>query len=220
MLAVNVHTANERFDLVRELVVAQSPDVVLLMEVNQRWLDSLTALKGSYPHQLAEPSEDNFGIALFSRIPMTNAAVLFLGLAGVPSMVTDFEVGGQRLHLLGTHPLPPGTAAYAALRNNQFAAIAAHVHGQAVPVIVLGDLNATPGSPFFQDLLRDSGLRNTAPGWNLSGSWPAWLPLGKIPLDHCLVSPSLRVTNRRFGSPVGGDHLPLLVDLAVPPSAH
>jgi len=40
----------------------------------------------SHPHVVAEPREDNFGIALFSRIPLTNYCIIELDEAGVPSI--------------------------------------------------------------------------------------------------------------------------------------
>jgi len=111
--------------------------------------------------------------------------------------------------------LPPGSAEYARLRNEQLHTVAAQVKASYRPVILIGDLNGTPWSPYFRDFLRASGLRNTSQGRGVQGSWPAGLPAGRIPLDHCLVSPEIRVIDRQVGPQVGSDHLPLLVDLEV-----
>jgi endonuclease/exonuclease/phosphatase (EEP) superfamily protein YafD len=37
-----------------------------------------------------------------------------------------------------------------------------------------------------------------------------------IPIDHCLVSPQIRVTGMRTGRAIGSDHLPIIVDMMVP----
>jgi endonuclease/exonuclease/phosphatase (EEP) superfamily protein YafD len=37
----------------------------------------------------------------------------------------------------------------------------------------------------------------------------------RIPIDHCLVSPSVAIVDRRVGPPVGSDHLPVFVDFAI-----
>ena len=216
LVSLNVHTENARSDLVLKFLQDTDADVILLLEVNERWMDAMQPLRTNYSQVLTEPREDNFGIALFSRLPLTNSEVLELGHAEVPSIATTISVGGQQMFLLGTHPLPPGSATYARRRNEQLQEIAALVRHRGLPTIVLGDLNCTPWSPNFSDLLRDGGLKNASPQRGLFGSWPAWLPFGRIPLDHGLVSPNLRVLEKRLGPQVGSDHLPLILELQIP----
>lgn len=220
LVAIKVHTENKRSDLVLEFVRRADADIVLLMEVNERWMDTLGSLRTNNTQVIAEPSEDNFGIALFSRLPLTNSGVVELGNGEVSSIIATIEVGGQSVLLLGAHMLPPGSAEYAQRRNEQFREVAAQVRRSALPVIVLGDLNSTPWSPYFADLLRESGLKNTAQGRGLFGSWPAWLPGARIPLDHCLVSPSILVINRQLGPRIGGDHLPVILEVQIPTPKH
>ena len=217
LVSVNVHTANPHIELVLDFLQKVDADVVLLMEVDQRWMDALASLSNRYPEIIAEPRSDNFGIALLNRVAATNSAVIYLGEDEVPTIRTTLLINGQTVTLLGTHPLPPGSAEYSRLRNDQLRAIAAKVRESSAPTIVLGDLNATPWSPYFRELLRASGLRNTSQGRGLHGSWPAGLPVGRIPLDHCLVSPSLHVLDRQLGPEVGSDHLPVVIDLQIPP---
>ena len=154
--------------------------------------------------------------AMVGGLPLRNGKVVEVGESEVPSIAATIEVGGRNVFLLGTHPLPPASAAYARLRNEQFREIAAQVRRCAMPAIVLGDLNSTPWSPYFKELLRDSGLQNASQGRGLFGSWPAWMPLMRIPLDHCLASPSIRINNMRLGPGIGSDHLPLVVDVQIP----
>ena len=216
LVAVNVHTANPRTDLVLDFLQKIDADVVLLMEVNTHWIQALSPLSNRYPEIIAEPRDDNFGIALLNRIPSTNSAVIDLGPVEVPSIITTLLINGSAVTLLGTHPLPPGSAEYARSRNDQLREIAAKVRESNMPTIVLGDLNTTPWSPYFKELLRSSGLRNTSQGRGLHGSWPAALPVGRIPLDHCLVSPNIRVDDKQLGPQVGSDHLPMVIDLQIP----
>jgi endonuclease/exonuclease/phosphatase (EEP) superfamily protein YafD len=215
LVSINVHTKNQRSDLVLKFLQAADADVILLMEVNETWMNALQPLRANYPQVIAEPREDNFGIALFSRLPLTNSEVIELGKAEVPSIATTISVGGHPVFLLGTHPLPPGSAEYARLRNEQLREIAALIRRHRTATIVLGDLNCTPWSPYFTDLLHDSGLKSTSQSRGLFGSWPAPLPFGRIPLDHGLVSPTIRIVQKWTGPPVGGDHLPLVLDLQI-----
>jgi endonuclease/exonuclease/phosphatase (EEP) superfamily protein YafD len=213
LVSLNVHTRNIRSDLVLNYLKSADADVVLLMEVDAAWMESLKPLRATYPQVIAQPREDNFGIALFSRLSLTHSEVIELGDAEVPSIATTLVLGGREVFLLGTHPLPPGSAEYAQSRNHQLKAIAAWARGHPGDVIVAGDLNCTPWSPYFGALLRDGGLKSDAPHRGLFSSWPAWLPWLRIPLDHCLVTPNITVTGKRMGPPVGSDHLPLFIEL-------
>lgn len=215
LLSLNVHTANRRSDLVAEAIRRADADVVLLMEVNSRWLTELASLQTNYPTLIAQPREDNFGIALLTRLPVSHSEIIAFSEAGVPSIIADLTISNRTLRLLGTHPVPPGSAEYSRLRNEQLEATTDWCRQQTSPLAILGDLNVTPWSPYFH-ILEDGGqLKNARPTWGLDRTWPAGSQLFGIPLDHCLVSPELAVVRREVGGDVGSDHLPLLVELTV-----
>ena len=66
ILLANVFSANRDASSLLELIESESPDVVVLLETTPRWMASLQALQADYPHELAVPRNDNFGIALGS----------------------------------------------------------------------------------------------------------------------------------------------------------
>lgn len=216
LASINVYTANLQTDLVLEFLRKADADVILLTEVNHRWITAMEPLRKEYPNLIAEPRDDNFGIALYSRHDFVSGEVISLIPGSVPSIAVTLEIKGQQIFILGTHPLPPGSADYARRRNRQLKEISVTVRKRAEPAIVIGDLNITPWSPYFSELLQESGLRNSCRSKSLNGSWPAWMPFGRIPLDHCLVSSNFAVLGQTLGPDVGSDHLPLVVDLQIP----
>jgi endonuclease/exonuclease/phosphatase (EEP) superfamily protein YafD len=216
VLLLNVRTENERCDLVIRCIHKYRPDVIVLEEVNERWLKELARLHEDFPHVIEEPRDDNFGIVLFSRLPLNSAKIIYLGGAEVPSVTAQFEVGACRFTVLGTHALPPGTPENFRFRNEQLDQVARFVANQAGPVIVLGDLNATPWSYYFERLVRESRLTDSSKGRGIHPTWPASVFPLRIPIDHCLVSPEIGVIHRMTGNSVGSDHLPLVVDLILP----
>ena len=216
LVGVNVLRSNLEGGKVVQFLREAEPDLILLMEVNPRWMRELEPLYADYPHRLSSPRTDNFGIALLSRLPLSRGEIIHLGAAGVPSVAADILLEESSFHLLGTHPVPPASSRYARLRNDQLAQVSAHVRNQPSPVTVLGDLNTTPWSPYFKSLLEGSQLKDTTRGRGIQASWPAEHPLMRIPLDHCLVSPSIHVKRRSLGPSVGGDHLPVVVELVIP----
>ncbi len=210
---VNVHTENRRADLVGEYLTASNADVVVLAEVSEWWLGQLTGLTNTHPHRVAAPRDDNFGIALFSRLPLLRGDVAYLGATGLPSVEAEIEFDGQPVLLLGIHPLPPIGAERTRRRDEQLAAVARRVHSAPLPVVLVGDLNTTPWAPSFQRFVRESGLRDTFGARGYQPTWPAGrFPLW-LPLDHCLISRELAITGRDVGPNVGSDHYPLRVEI-------
>ena len=82
--------------------------------------------------------------------------------------------------------------------------------------ILIGDLNTTPYSPYFSQLLKDSGLLNSMQGLRILGTWPADLPFFlRIPIDHLLVSKNIQVVKQEICPHVGSDHLPILTSISI-----
>jgi len=84
--------------------------------------------------------------------------------------------------------------------------------------ILLGDLNCTPWSPYFDKLLAKGHLKDSERGFGFTPSWPTkmflFVPLRPfLPIDHVLVSQGIVVKERRLLGEVGSDHLPVLVRL-------
>ena len=216
VLLINVHSANPDSARVLGLIEQTQADLVLLEEITPQWMDRLAGLRPHYPHAVCEPREDNFGIAFFSRIPLTRAQIVYLGEAEVPSVEAEFKLAGKGVLFLGTHPVPPASPFNLHLRNDQLRAVASRLSTWTGPALLLGDLNTTPYSPHFTDLIQTSRLRDTARGFLLQGTWPAAFPPLRIPLDHGLASPEFHVSHRRVGPRVGSDHLPLNIVLSLP----
>jgi len=67
----------------------------------------------------------------------------------------------------------------------------------------------------FADFLQSSGLRNSAEGRGLSGTWPSFFPPLLIPIDHFLHTDEVIVNRREVVKASGSDHLPLLVEFGL-----
>jgi endonuclease/exonuclease/phosphatase (EEP) superfamily protein YafD len=83
------------------------------------------------------------------------------------------------------------------------------------PVLLLGDLNASPWSYPFRRLLEGSGLRDGSLGRGFQPTWPTGLWPLLIPLDHSLHSAGIGIQDRIVGPAVGSDHYPVIVDFTV-----
>jgi endonuclease/exonuclease/phosphatase (EEP) superfamily protein YafD len=82
-------------------------------------------------------------------------------------------------------------------------------------LIVAGDFNTSSWNPAFKRLVEDTGLRDSRRGFGMQNSWNADFLFLRTTIDHCLVSPKVKVLNRRVGPDIGSDHFPILLDLRV-----
>ena len=166
----------------------------------------------AYPYSVSSPRVDNFGIALFSKLPLIDPVVTSFGPdADVPSVQAKIAWQGKTLTFLGTHPVPPISPQYAQLRNEQLHAVALHSSTLEGSILLMGDLNTTPWSYHFRRLLAVSGLTDCNRGYGLQTTWHAQRPMLRIPIDHCLHSSDITILDKRVGRDVGSDHFPIIV---------
>jgi endonuclease/exonuclease/phosphatase (EEP) superfamily protein YafD len=214
-LLLNVNSATGDPVRVARLIEQERPDIVALEEINGRWLSALSATMTNYPYSNTVPRDDNFGIGVFSKYPFTRCESRQIGEADVPSLFAETELDSGRLTIIATHPLPPAGAENSHLRNEQLAYLPEIAREFTAPVLLLGDLNATPWCASFKQLLSDSGLHDASQGRGVLPTWPTYLPIFLIPIDHCLHSDGVHVRRIARGPKVGSDHFPLLVDFVL-----
>ena len=170
---------------------------------------------------ISEPRYDSFGVAMLVRkdasalvIEESVSSDITEGRAKVPAILAKLRWHDQPLALMSLHTLPPRSQSYAQARDTQLIEAGNWVNKQRDPVILMGDLNATPWSDGLRNLFGMTTLRNSQQGFGVQGTWPSdGGPIGKIPIDHCLISESIKVTDRHLGDSHGSDHLPLFVTL-------
>ena len=223
ILLSNVNSSNNEHQRLINLIQQESPDVLVLLEITDAWLDSLKAIQSTYPFKKNIARNDNFGIAVFSKLPFDRADVRYWGISGFPSLALQYQLAGAKtggakgkgITLLATHPLPPITKDMQQQRDSQLLQAAAEAAQPTGPVIMLGDFNITPWSSTFNQGSELSGLNNCRNGFGILPTWPASLksPLLMIPIDHCLVSNHFQVTDLRTGPDTGSDHLSLIIEL-------
>jgi endonuclease/exonuclease/phosphatase (EEP) superfamily protein YafD len=211
VVSLNVLASNPGTPVVLQYLLESDADVIALIETNQQWLDALVPLQAKYPHHILHPRRDNFGIALFSRIPLQKARILDPARSGLPSIEARLNYRGRDLTIIATHPVPPYRKALAGFRDTQLAALAGYVRQSTDPVLLVGDLNATPWSAGMRLATSGNlGFRSLAAPWT-----PTWRArsLVAIPIDHALCTAPLVITRRQVGPDVGSDHRPLLLEV-------
>ena len=172
-------------------------------------------------HYVGVGRDDNFGIALLSRWPiecapgaMPNAStpcVYNLG-SQFPTIVATIKIDDAApTTLMITHPIPPLSRELAKSNLAQMDELARRVASTRGPVVVAGDLNATPWSGTLRRFVAAAGLHDSRPWYAYHATWPTSLKAFGIPIDHVLGNRQVVFTGRAVASEIGSDHLPVLV---------
>ena len=207
----NVFTANQQYDLLLKQIKHRDPDVIGLVEINDAWAKALDSLN-DYPYKKVVPRKDNFGLAIYSKYPMEQIEVKYFSKTKIPSIFCKLKVQNTEFPFLLTHPLPPVSKQGFISRNGHLENMAKFLGAFSKNVILVGDLNTTMWSPFYQQVFDHAKLYNARQGFGVKPSWPANF-FTKIPIDHCLLSPNLQVMNYINEDSVNSDHHPITVKL-------
>lgn len=172
------------------------------------------ALRAGFPYWFTRVNRDlghiaRHGMALLSRIAPRNVLSHRLPgrIPGRGALTAEFGSGAEPLLVVVVH-LALGRKAR--LRQIEYLAaeIRRHEH-----VVVMGDFNCRLEDEEFLRLLETTHL--CAPE-SEHRTFPSWRP--RFGLDHILVTPGLEVEHTQVFPVAHSDHLPIAVEVKVPPS--
>jgi endonuclease/exonuclease/phosphatase (EEP) superfamily protein YafD len=213
--SINVYYRNRQHQRVIDFIARERPDAVVLVEVNSEWERALDGVDPEYAYRYTARGKRGKGITLLSRWPLIAAGML-PGYSDVQSaLAATLEIHGRRIELLGIHTTWPMGARRSRLRNQQLRFLGEFARAHEQPLVIVGDLNVSPFSAHFQRFLAAGHLKSAAQGRGWQPTWPTFLPLGGIQIDHALTNAAVAVTGFRRGTPVGSDHRPIIIEFVV-----
>jgi endonuclease/exonuclease/phosphatase (EEP) superfamily protein YafD len=211
-LAWNVLWENPAKELALPWLSSLEADVLLLTECTDDWRERLAPLKEKYPHQVSSGRDGAEGMWLLSRFPLDAPDADGLA-AAKPWISTVMHAPGGKVRIIGMHPRTPRSGRRFDQRNEQYDCAANIAANAGMPVVLLGDLNCTPYSPWFGRLLKRGQLRDSALGYGLHSTWRS-NGIG-LPIDHILASEDWQVIRRSVHPDrMGSDHHPVVAVLA------
>ncbi|MCS7290237.1 MAG: endonuclease/exonuclease/phosphatase family protein [Roseiflexus sp.] len=231
VMTFNINGANDRPDRVIAAIREARADIVALQELNPDIAAALEHdLKNDYPYQTLDPQWGVTGMGVISWFPLRRSAAQLPGdyWIGDPQAV-EIDAPGGTMTLLNVHAIPPvGPRDWMTWaigeRERQMEAIAAFAQNRRTPLVVAGDMNATPFHRAYRIL--ESELIDV---WRICGNgagftWPGRqrtlfgvpLPSWLVRIDYIFISDDLTCVNASVGPWDGfSDHRAVVATLVV-----
>ena len=227
LMTSNVMVARGHPEEVIASIRKADADIVAIQELTTIIANALQQeLSAEYPYQILEACDNCvIGLGLLSKYPLSPVDLKFSeSWLGNPQVV-EIDFNGDSLMVINFHATPPGRSLkdpYHSIttREDQVREMVAFIEGQDIPVIALGDLNATDQNMAYKMMTasmgdawreRGFGLGNTYQ--NLWGfSHPKWF----VRIDYIFYTLELETIAARVGPWDGySDHRPVVAELAL-----
>ncbi|MEB3218815.1 MAG: endonuclease/exonuclease/phosphatase family protein [Nostocales cyanobacterium 94392] len=224
LLQFNINIQNNHYQEIIDTARYESPQIALFLEIDQKAFNELNdGLKDILPNNFRSPVG---GLALFTNLPLKNARAEDFNTNNY-NLIATLLIDGEPVEFIGTHPSVPVKPSTFRKRNLQLAALSDYITKIKAPLIVAGDFNVTPWSPYYKRFVTKTNLHNTRLGNGILPSWirrasylhyPKWLVFimekyFSIPIDHCFVSKHFQVAIVDIGNNSNSDHSPVITDL-------
>lgn len=222
LIVANIDFKNPFKDTSAFELAQQGADAMLLIEIDQAWLEALQDVRTIFPYRIEEIREEGLGIALWSRLPLRDGEVRFIVSDERPSIhATIITPDDNPIRFIGLHPTPPGLERpdeegrhHSRIRDAELILAAEKVAEDPDAVwIVAGDFNDVAWSHTTRLFESISGLRDPRVGRGLYSTYHAEYPLLRYPIDHIYLSPGTRIKSlSRFPIP-GSDHFAMATSI-------
>lgn len=220
IMSVNVLMTNRNAEGLLRIIRQADPDFLIAVETDLWWQERLDALETDYPYVVKCPLENLYGMHVYSKYPLHDAAIQYLVEPDIPSIHTEVELpGGWRVKMHCLHPKPPSPTENpgSGERDAELIAVAGSVAEaeSGVPVVVAGDLNDVAWSSTTRLFRKISRLLDPRVGRGLFNTFHASYPFLRWPLDHLFHSDHFGVVSLERLPAFGSDHFPILVELGL-----
>jgi endonuclease/exonuclease/phosphatase (EEP) superfamily protein YafD len=222
LMSSNLDKRNTRYDQARAVFEQHRPDLLQLIEIHDDWAEGLAPLREHYPHRIEHITDDGLGIALWSRLELEDAKLVF--------PVSDYRASihawvhlqdGRRIRYIGTHPVPPGlrTGKWyerydSRIRDAELLQLGKHIaEHPEYDWLIAGDFNDVAWSRTTRRFERISGLMDPRVGRTLLNTYHAREPMLRYPLDHVYVSPTFETGRLERVYVPDSDHFGVIADL-------
>ncbi len=217
LITLNLHHVNADLLALQKVVENENPSFLVLTEFTFRTQEVLAKIGAHFKYSRVTPEIGSFGIMLFSQQPIRSMEVSTVKNTKSPIMTAQIcPIDEGCFRLITLHAPRPGPWRQSQKRNDvlKMASLKAAEQIDGA-VLMVGDLNLTPWSPIFSDILEIGNLSDSAFSSGLTPTWLSRFPAFGLVIDHILYGSAFTVSAYRIGPDIGSDHYPLIVDVSL-----
>lgn len=208
-LSFNVLADNPQGAALVEAIVADPPDVMLVME-SPGVAPYMEQLEEVLPHRIGCTRPGLCDISLLSRFPFEVADIKLLQPLARERLVTgQIRVDGQVVTIVGVHLTKPY---YDNIAGIELAVIDRHLRRIEGPLVLAGDFNSASWS---EPLVRIGRQQQLAPGPVQPATWPVRLGWLGLPIDNVFTRGSAQIMTLEAGDNHGSNHRPLWAEIGL-----
>ena len=219
LLIANVYMYNRKANAFLDIVQEADPDMVLVMETDQWWMDAIQPLQNQYAYHHEYPTSNTYGMGLYSRFPMLDMQTEFFQHDSVPSFHTQVQLPSGRTFMFhGVHPVPPVHSEHpdnAGEKEIEIIKVGQMITQEQQPAIVAGDFNDVAWSHTSRLFHTEGQLYDTRIGRGLYSSFDATSSIMRWPLDHIYVTKEFKMITLQRLDKFGSDHFPIYGELVL-----
>jgi len=213
-MASNVQMNNTQYKDVSTLITRELPDVLFLMETDQRWFDELQSVLKTYTSVTTELKDNCYGCIFATNLKVVDINIHYIAGDDTPSVHATLEdKSGQTFIFRGIHPRPPVPGNTSRKRDEELRQTAKFAREKKIPEIVMGDFNDVVWSASSRKFMNIGQYKDPQAGRGSIKSFHARFSLLRFPIDQLYVSSGVSLVEMYRGPNVGSDHFPILAKL-------
>lgn len=216
VLSANVLMENRQYALLLQVIEQFDPDILLLMETDQIWVDAVEPALARYSTVIREAKSDHYGMVFATRLPADAARIVRLTSDETPSVFAQLRTpNGTVFRFVGLHPQPPVPGQDTEERDAQIYYAALFAHKSSVPVIATGDFNDVAWSATSRTFKHVGRYLDPRIGRGFFASFDAKKFYLRFPIDQLFVTEDVALVSIERLAYIGSDHFPMAARIRV-----
>lgn len=220
ILVANVYQYNTKYQKTVNLINRKEPDLVFLVETDQKWEKAMEEIEKNYSTSIKIPQSNTYGLLLYTKLEVIKQQVHYWIDEEIPSLELDIKLrNGEIITIYAIHPTPPVPSENekSTDRDAEILLVGEHSKKNNNPSLVIGDLNDVAWSYTTELFLKNSEMVDPRRGRGIYNTFNAKIPLLRWPLDHIFLSKEFGLASMKVESCIGSDHFPISLKAVLTP---